>query len=148
MKNIIAFAFLLTMPKISFSQPTKPTTPLITKTDYLQKSNNQKTAAITLVAGGGVLIIIGIPSWTSGFSDGLDFSNTHPEAGSTKMKSANTLFIAGGALILGSVPLFIASAKNKLRSMNLSFKNETATLVQKGSFANRSVPSLTLKISL
>ncbi len=147
MKKIIVFALLLIISVASFSQPGTNVAPAI-KTDYLQKSKNQKAAAITLAAGGGVLILFGIPSWGSGFSDGLDFSNPHPETGAAKMKSATAFFIAGGALILGSIPLFIASAKNKLRSMNLSFKNETTTLVQKGSFANRSVPSLTLKISL
>ena len=145
--KIIVFALLVMISVNSFCQQTNSFEEL-TSTDYLQKSKNQKAAAITLAAGGGVLILFGIPSWGSGFSDGLDFSNPDPEAGVTEMKSATTFFIAGGALILGSVPLFIASAKNKLRSMNLSFKNETAILVQKGSFANRSVPSLTLKISL
>ena len=147
MKMIIISIIMLTASLVSSSQQTVPSA-VLTKQDYLQKSKNQKAAAITLAAGGGVLILFGIPSWGSGFSDGLDFSNPDPEAGAAETKSATTFFIAGGALILGSVPLFIASAKNKLRSMNLSFKNETATLVQKGSFVNRSVPSLTLKISL
>ena len=147
MKKIIAFAMLLIVSVVSFSQQTAPSA-VLNKQDYLQKSKNQKAVAITLAAGGGLLILFGIPSWGSEFSDGFDFFNPDPEAGATEMKSATAFFIAGGALILGSVPLFIASAKNKLRSMNLSFKNETVTLVQKGSFANRSVPSLTLKISL
>lgn len=145
MKNIIVFAMLLMVPVVSFSQQTAPSA-VLTKQDYLQKSKNQKAAAVTLTAGGAVLILFGIPSWGSGFSDGLDFSNPDPKA--TEMKSATAFFIAGGALILGSIPLFIASVKNKLRSMNLSFKNETVTLVQKSSLVNRSVPSLTLKISL
>ena len=148
MKKIIVFVLLLRISVASFSQQITTTDPSVAKTDYLQKSKKQKAAAITLAAGGGVLILFGIPSWGSGFSDGLDFSNPDPEAGAADMKSATAFFIAGGALILGSVALFIASAKNKLRSMNLSFKNETATLVQKSSLVNRSVPSLTLKISL
>ena len=146
MKKIIFITMLLTVSATSFGQPTTETATV--KTDYLQKSKNQEAVAITLAAGGGLLILFGIPSWGSEFSDGFDFFNPDPEAGATEMKSATAFFIAGGALILGSVPLFIASAKNKLRSMNLSFKNETVTLVQKSSLVNRSVPSLTLKISL
>lgn len=146
MKKIIVFALLLIISGASFSQPAVETQAV--KTDYLQKSKNQKSAAITLVAGGGVLMLIGIPSWASGFSYGLDFSNPDREAGAVQMKSANALFIAGGALMLGSVPLFIASAKNKLRGLSLSFKKETATVVRNRSFVNRSVPSLTFKINL
>ena len=54
----------------------------------------------------------------------------------------------GAVCIAGSIPFFIASAKNKRRAMSVSFKNETIPQLQKSSFANRSVPSLTLKISL
>ena len=147
MKTIITCIIMLTVSLVSYSQQTEPSA-VLTNQDYLQKSKNQKAAAVTLAAGGGVLILFGIPSWGSGFSDGLDFSNPDPEAGTAEMKSATAFFIAGGVLILGSVPLFIASAKNKLRSMNLSFKNERAALVQKGSLVNRTIPTLTLKINL
>lgn len=147
MKKQFIPILLLVLTINVFSQQTVPSPPL-TKQDHYQKSKNQKTAAIALVTGGSVIMLIGIPSWTSGFSDGLDFFNPDPEAGTKEMKSANAFFIAGGVLILGSVPLFIASAKSKLRGVTLSFKKETATLVRNRSFVNSSVPSLTLKISL
>lgn len=147
MKKQLFIIQLLALSAITIGQTTADSQTL-PGVDYYQKSKNQKMAAITLVAGGGALVFIGIPSWTSGFSDGLDFSNPYPEAGAAEIKSANAFFIAGGVLILGSVPLFIASAKSKLRGMTMSFKKETATLVRNGSFVNRSVPSLTLKFKL
>lgn len=147
MKKQFILILLLFLTINVFSQQTVPS-PALTKQDLYQKSKNQKAVAVTLATGGGVLVLIGIPSWSSGFSDGLDFSNPDPEAGAAEMKSANAFFIAGGALILGSVPFFIASAKSKLRGMSLSFKKETATVVRNRSFVYRSVPSLTLKINL
>ena len=37
-----------------------------------------------------------------------------------------TLVVVGAAATLGSIPLFIASGKDKRRAMNLSFTSETA----------------------
>jgi hypothetical protein len=49
--------------------------------------------------------------------------------------------------MLGSIPLFLASGRNKRKAMSLSFKNETAPQLLKGSFAYRPIPSVSLKIS-
>ncbi len=148
MKKIFVLVLLLIISTISFSQSTIATAPVLTKSDYLQKSKSQKTAAIILAAGSGALITIGLATWSSGFSNGLDFTNPGSDAGTKEMNTGTGLVIAGSALILGSIPLFIASSKNKLKGMSLSFKNESVTLVQKNSFAYRSVPSLSLKINL
>ncbi len=147
MKKQFILILLLVLTIDVFSQQTVPS-PALTKQSLYQKSKNQKTAAITLAAGGSLLVLIGIPSWTSGYSDGLDFFNSDPQAGAAEIKTANGFFIAGITLILGSVPFFIASAKNKLRGMSLSFRKETATVVRNRNFVYRSVPSLTLKIIL
>ena len=56
--------------------------------------------------------------------------------------------VLGAAMMVSSIPLFIASGRNKKKGMSLSFKNEITPQIQKNSFVNRSVPSLTLKISL
>ena len=48
----------------------------------------------------------------------------------------------------GSIPLFIAAARNKRKAMSMSLKNETVPLLQAGSFVNHFVPSLSLKINL
>lgn len=64
---------------------------------------------------------------------------------------AGTGFVMAGVGVLsmlGSIPLFIASAKNKRRAMSVSFKNEMIPQLQGGSFVNQSAPSLSLKIGL
>jgi hypothetical protein len=54
----------------------------------------------------------------------------------------------GGVAALSSIPLFIASGRNKRKGMSLSFKNETAPQIQKNSFVYRTVPSLKLRLNL
>ena len=131
MKKIILFTMLLIMSASSFSQQTA-----LTKQDYLQKSKNQKTTAWVMLGGGAGLILVGT---LIGNSKEASFSD------------AGTGVVLGGigALsMLGSIPLFIASGKNKRKSMSMSFKNEMAPQLQKNSFVTRLVPSLSLKISL
>ena len=147
MKNIILFAMLLIMSAASFSQQTEPS-PVLTKQGYLQKSKNQKTAGIVIASGGGLLASIGIIVWSGGFSAGLDFSNPDPNAGASERSTGNVLVITGGVVVLGSIPLFIASARNKRKGMSLSFKNETAPQIQNSSFVYKTVPSINLKINL
>jgi hypothetical protein len=135
MKKIILFAMLLIMSASSFSQQINPS-PTLTKQDYLKKSKNQKTTAWVLLGGGAAFILIGDligNSKESSFSD-----------------AGTGVVIAGvGALsMLGSIPLFIASGKNKRKAMSMSFKNELIPQLQNGSFVNRAVPALSLKISL
>jgi hypothetical protein len=69
----------------------------------------------------------------------------------TKFKNDGIKRIIGftGILsMLGSIHFFIASGKNNRRAMNVSFKNETASHIQKSSFVYNYIPSLNLKISL
>jgi hypothetical protein len=134
MKKIILFFMLLIVSAISFSQP-NTVNPTV-KADYLQKSKNQKTSAWVLLGGGAGLIIAGTL-----IGNGKEAS----------FDDAGTGVVLGGigALsMLGSIPLFIASGKNKRKAMSMSFKNELMPQLQNGSFVNRSVPSLSLKISL
>ncbi len=134
MKKIIFFAMLLTVSAASFGQPTTETPKV--QADYLQKSKNQKTTAWVLLGGGAGLILLGDligNSKESSFSD-----------------AGTGVIIAGvGALsMLGSIPLFIAAGRNKRKAISVSFKNETVPQLQNGSFIKRSVPSLSLEISL
>ena len=128
MKKIIIFSLLLIASATSFSQQTNSSQPL-TKPDYLQKSKSQKTVAFILLGVGATAFAIAAP-------------------GNVSFDILPVLVIGGGVAMLSSIPLFIASGRNKRKGMNLSFKNETAPQIQKSSFVYRSVPSLTLKISL
>lgn len=126
MKKIIVFALLLLSSLATFSQQTEPSAPS-TKQDYLQKSKSQRTSAFILLGSGAALLAIAAP-------------------GNVSFDILPVLVIGGGAAIVGSIPLFIAAGKNKRRAMSMSFKNETAPVLQNSGFTSRVVPSLALKI--
>lgn len=121
----------------SFSQKTTDSVPSL-KTDYLKKSKNQKTAAWILLGGGSALIATGI---IVGSSEESTFND-----------AAGGAAIAGIGLLstIGSIPLFIASGKNKRKANNFSgkLKMETGPFYQKQSFVQRSFPALSVKCSL
>ncbi len=133
-KSILSF-LLLALPAVSFCQKTNDSIPAV-KTDYLLKSKNQKTAAWVLLGGGTALIGLG-------FLIGDSKNATFDDAG--------TGVVLGGIgflSVVGSIPLFIASGKNKRKAMNASafIKLETVPLLQKQSFVQNSYPAFSVNI--
>lgn len=117
--------------------------PPVINTEYLKKSKTQKKIAFIMLGGGAALFLTGIviPKGElvhSGFL-GDDYKNDGIKGG---------LELTGIISMLVSIPLFIASSKNKKKAMSVSFKNNPSQQIQRGSFVNRSVPSLTFKIHL
>jgi hypothetical protein len=135
MKKFIICALLMGMAATSFCQETNPTQPR-TKQDYLKKSKDQKTAAWVLLGGGTVMI-------GTGFLIGARKESSFDDAATGAIIAVVGVFSA-----IGSIPLFIASGRNKRKGMSVSFKNEQAPQFFKNSFVYRSVPSLSLKIQL
>ncbi len=109
---------------------------------YLQKSKKQKTAAWVMLSGGTVMFASGYV-WF--IYEGLEGDGVK----STKAKLAIGMFYGGGAAMLGSIPLFIAAARNKGISMSLSagVKMETTPSFHP-SFVKTSYPALSLKLNL
>ena len=135
MKKNILYFLLLVLPVASFCQQTNDTVPFV-KTDYLLKSKNQKTAAWVLLGGGTALIGIG-------FLIGDSKNATFDDAG--------TGVVLGGIGFLsavGSIPLFIASAKNKRKAMKAttSLKMESIPLRQAQCFIQNSYPAFSVNI--
>lgn len=128
MKKIMVYFLLVAMPATSFCQTTNDSLPVV-KTDYLAKSKNQKTAAWVLLGGGTVLI-------GAGFLIGDNKNSTFDDA-------ATGALLAGIGVLsaIGSIPLFIASGKNKRKGINMSanFIMENAT---------NSYPAVAFKIKL
>jgi hypothetical protein len=142
MKKIIISAMLLIIANASFSQQTNPST-VLTKENYLLKSKKQKILARILLGGGAAFAITGmiIPKGEivhEGFL-GNDYKNDGIKG---------TLKLTGILSMAGSIPLFITSSKNKKKVTAVLFKNETIPQLQKSSFVYKTIPSLTLKISL
>jgi hypothetical protein len=135
MKKIFICTMMMAMAATSFCQETNSTQPH-TKQDYLKKSKDQKTAAWVLLGGGTVMI-------GTGFLIGARKESSFDDAA-----TGFIIAVVGVVSDIGSIPLFIASGRNKRKAIRISFRNETAPQLLKNSFAYRSVPSVTLKISL
>ena len=137
MKKIMIYFLLLALPATSFCQKTNDSVPVV-KTDYLIKSKNQKTAAWVLLGGG--IALIGV-----GFLIGDSKNSTFDDAATGALLGG-----IGFLSTIGSIPLFIASGKNKRKAMKTStfIKMENARVFQYHSFVQTSYPSIALKIKL
>lgn len=132
---------ILVVSAQTFSQQITTTTPTLTKTDYLQKSKNQKTVAWVLLGGGTALVITGGILYESN-------TNRTGVSGAINGSTGLSLVEIGLVSMAGSIPFFISASKNKKKAMTTSFKMETAPIIQKNSFAQTSFPALSVKIKL
>ncbi|HET6767699.1 MAG TPA: hypothetical protein VFH08_09880 [Chitinophagaceae bacterium] len=153
MKKSITYFLLLIIPVASFSQQTNDSIPLV-NTDYLAKSKNQKTAAWVLLGGGFALtttsILIASPKAAEDLTYGFGGFLLGEPAPQNDYTAESILLVAGTAAMLGSIPLFIASGKNKRKASNMStkIKMEKATIIGRQSFVQSSYPAIALKINL
>jgi hypothetical protein len=129
---------LLLITTASFAQRSK------TADEYMARSKKLRTGAWILAGSGtamlaGGTILLATADWEDDF-------NTDRETGQIV---GGVLLIAGGVVCtLGSIPLFIISARDKHKAAMLSFKNEYAPGIIKNGLAYKQVPSLVLKINL
>jgi hypothetical protein len=131
MKKVTIAFILLVQTFTEFSQEANAQKTL-TRQEYLAKSKKQKTTGLILLSGG-------VAFGTISVIVALSKSDISP------------LYLgglAGGGMIIASVPFLNVSVRNKTKGISLSFKNETAPQIQKNSFVYRPVPSLTLRFSL
>jgi len=128
MKKIMVYFLLLVLPATSFCQQTNDSVPVV-KTDYLAKSKSQKTAAF---------IFLGIGVTTLSIA----------ALGDVNFDALGVLVVVGGVSTIASIPLFIASGKNKRKAMKASafIKMETVPLLQKQSYIQNSYPALSVNI--
>lgn len=127
------------------AQPTTTETPSL-KTDYLTKSKKQKTAAIVLVAGGGILTSIAAVISTREVVE--DFASIFTGEETKKSAAVPILGIAGLAAMGGSIPLFIAASRNKRKAREVSafFKMETQPFIHQQSIGRIPFPALSVKL--
>ena len=144
MKVVMIF-LLLCFALTSFSQGKMQAG--ISKNDFLRKSKKQKTIGWIFLGGGAALVTTGllIPEGdVTGFSVYPDWSDTHENDG---IKAA--LSLTGVLSMLGSIPFFIASSKNKRRAgTTVSFNSQRILLPRQSAFVTCVQPALTLKIGM
>ena len=63
-----------------------------------------------------------------------------------KVNGAGILILIGGAAIISSVPLFVASGKNKKRAAVVTFKNIPIMVLQRSNLVNAYTPSVNVTI--
>ena len=153
MRKIILYTLLLMIPAATFCQATPNDIPTV-KTDYLKKSKNQKTAAWILLGGGFALsttsIVMASSKVTEDYVSAIAGVFSTEPAPQNDYTAENILLITGTAAMLGSIPLFIASKKNKRKAMDMTanIKMENVRMIQNQSFVQTSYPAIVLKIKL
>src|SRR5205809_2357928 len=111
MKKTITFTMLISFAVTSFGQQVPVSTPAPLQTDYLKKSKNQKTWAWILLGSGAALMIGGsIAHFNHVNNDPGDIPGDFGYDGATSVAAVGFLSA------IGSIPLFIASSKNKKKA--------------------------------
>ena len=124
---------------------------IFTKQDFLEKSKNKKTFGWCLAASGFVAGTIGVVIALKDAAKTIISVPANILTGSPIAEEDNystELIIGGGVAIISSIPLFIASTKNKKKALSMSFKNQMIPQLQISGFIYKTVPSLNFKISL
>lgn len=136
MKKNLCLSFLLITAIQCFAQQDPPTPPV----DYLQKSKKQRTAAKVMLGAGTAMALISILVVTDDVVGIL-------EPGDKENASlADVLGFGGLAVAAGSIPLFIASGRNKRKAMNLSFNSQKILIPQRNNWSTLAVPSIKITI--
>ena len=128
----------------SFGQQIEPA-PASPKQDYLKKSKKQKTAAWILLGAGTAMIITGVALQANEIKN----DPYNPVAPLTDQSESGAAFFGVGLLAAaGSIPLFIASSRNKRKAASISFKNERFQYLKNSSVVYLPMPAVSLKVSL
>lgn len=144
MKKEFCLIFSLALATSLFSQSTTKAVAK-EKNDYLQKSKKQSAVALAIGIPGSLLLTIGGVIYISEFDRRLypvDNFNTK------RFRTGEALISTGCALLAVAIPFKLAARKNKKLAMSIGLKNEPTQLLQKSNLLNKSIHSLTLKISL
>jgi hypothetical protein len=145
MKMMTIFFLMLVVSTASFSQQTIVAAPVM-QNDYLKKSKNQKTTA-WIMLGSGAVLVTGAILW--GYSSALSSAWAAPENDDVN-SGPDILSVVGSASMIGSIPFFIASGKNKKKaraaSVFIDFKK--IPTIQQDRMRSQSIPVLGLKVSL
>ena len=130
MNKILLFSALPMVTLRTFCQETEPS-PALTKQDYLHKSKSQRTAAWTTLGGGAALL-------TTGFL----LAYGEPDA-------ASAFAVIGLTSTLISIPLFIASSRNKRKAakVSTSIKFEEDVLVGQSAFTKTQFTAVAFKVN-
>ena len=119
---VISLGAILTQAQITGNKDMPANT--VDQNALLLKSKKQKATAWILLGGGTVLTTAGLIIGTTQVSK--DLQNVfNPNYTSKNSAGSEIMFYTGAGIMLGSIPLFIASGKNKKKA-NVIINNEKA----------------------
>ncbi|HRX93546.1 MAG TPA: hypothetical protein P5158_05485 [Chitinophagaceae bacterium] len=149
MKKIILLIAVVALIATCYGQQLPQQSTPVPQTDYLLKSKNQKKGAWVLLGTGTSLGLIGIASFPKDYV-WLDFWGTNTASAESSATFSGVLFVVGVVATLTSIPLFIASGKNKRKAMRSSvgFKSEQLSLPFKSGSMQKSMPAVAISIKL
>ena len=150
MKKIIICSVLIAFSTAIFCQQ-NVSKPNLVQSDYLLKSKKQKKTAMIFLGGGAALIITSLVI-PQGEPTGFQFD---PISGGIYEGHKNdgirgAFILTGGLSMLGSIPFFIASGKNKRKALRASvfIDTEKRPVLQGVTISNQSFPVIALRINL
>ena len=151
MKKILSLLILNIVFFQLYSQEMQPLEFKPVKTDYLAKSNKQRTAGWILTGTGAGLTgtwlmlemadlaeeaSLAIASLMFGVSDTQE----------THSKNRSALLITGSAMMVSGITFLSIAKKNKRKALSMSFINEPAQQLRYNTVMNSSVPSVRLRL--
>ena len=146
MKKITILTLILGFAVATFCQQTTQK-PSMTKTDYLQKSKKQKKVGWILLGGGAALTAT---SFLISEGEETDFNPRTFDYDHKNDGIKAALGLTGIVSMLGSIPFFIASGKNKRKAREASvfIDMEKAPILQQAVIKNQSFPVVGVRIGL
>jgi hypothetical protein len=139
MKKGIFLLLLLQISLSAFSQETHNS--LLTKEDYLKKSNSQNKAGWVLL-GTGIGCIVG-------FANTFELNLNLGESASQNDNTLSTLFGVGGlASITGSIISFVSAGKNKRKAVSITLINEKLLLPMQEASTMKTQPAINVRLKL
>ncbi len=131
MKKYVLTAALLLVSCLMFAQEV-----VKDREYYLGKSKRQNKGAKVMLIGGAALI-----------GGGLLIGNGK-EASFDDAATGGIIGILGGALMIGSIPVFLNSAKNKRKAASLSFKRMSVPAIKNSGLVSKPIPAVSITFSL
>ena len=142
MKKASILVSILIVAASTFCQQTNPVPALINH-DYLQKSKNQKKAAWIMLGGGAALVLTGVllprgekTGWNPISGDEYENDGVCAVFGLTGLVS-----------MLGSIPFFISSGKNKRKAISSSVVFKMERPVEQYPTINKTYPAAGIQIN-
>jgi hypothetical protein len=132
MRVYLPILFIIVLTVKLYSQNSE-----IARSDYLQKSKNQRTAGWLLLGGGTALMLAGISSGSGGSEGDMGYGSN--------FDSGMALFGVGLAADIISIPMFVSASKNKKRADTL-FSFSPMPVVVYNNTTTRFITSISISI--